>query len=34
MRTLKGLGFRVLVIWECKIRDEKSLIAKLNKFLG
>ncbi len=32
--SLKALGFRVLVIWECEVRNEQRLISKLRRFLG
>jgi len=31
---LEALGWRVLVIWECEIRDAESLRRKLQTFLG
>ncbi|MGD0885388.1 MAG: DNA mismatch endonuclease Vsr [Thermodesulfovibrionales bacterium] len=32
--ALKVLGWRVLVIWECQIKDEASLKQYLSAFLG
>ena len=34
LQSLKALGFRVLVIWECETRKERRLAAKLERFLG
>jgi DNA mismatch endonuclease (patch repair protein) len=31
---LQGLGWRVLIIWECEVRQSKSLTARLKRFLG
>jgi DNA mismatch endonuclease (patch repair protein) len=33
IRELKKTGWKVLVVWECQIRDLKQLSAKLIKFL-
>jgi DNA mismatch endonuclease (patch repair protein) len=33
MHALRRLGFRVLVLWECEVRDPKRLAAKLRRFL-
>ena len=33
LRSLKGRGFRVLVVWECEVKNEKRLVAKLGRFL-
>jgi DNA mismatch endonuclease (patch repair protein) len=30
---LKALGFRVLVLWECEVRSDKHLTAKIKRFL-
>lgn len=30
---LKDLGWKVLTIWDCEIKDENSLIKKIKKFL-
>lgn len=32
-RELKGLGLRVLVVWECELRDKGALRAKLEEFV-
>jgi DNA mismatch endonuclease (patch repair protein) len=32
--ALKGTGWRVLVIWECQIKDEQALKQRLHAFLG
>jgi DNA mismatch endonuclease (patch repair protein) len=34
LQSLKALGFRVLVVWECEIKKEKLLFTKLDRFLG
>jgi DNA mismatch endonuclease, patch repair protein len=31
---LQALGFRVLVLWECEIADDKRLAKRLRRFLG
>lgn len=33
LRKLRSLGWRVLVIWECQLKNEKKLKAMLEKFL-
>jgi DNA mismatch endonuclease (patch repair protein) len=33
IQSLKALGLRVLVLWECETRSEKRLITKLRRFL-
>jgi DNA mismatch endonuclease (patch repair protein) len=33
LRSLKSLGFRVLVVWECGVKNEKRLTARLKRFL-
>lgn len=33
LRTLEGMGWRVLVIWECELRDS-GLSTRLRAFLG
>lgn len=30
---LKDLGWKVLIIWDCEIKDEETLIKKVKKFL-
>jgi DNA mismatch endonuclease (patch repair protein) len=32
-RTLRKLGWHVLVVWECQLRDEKKLVHRLVRFL-
>jgi DNA mismatch endonuclease (patch repair protein) len=32
-RQLRRAGWRVLVIWECRLKDERSLIRRLATFL-
>jgi DNA mismatch endonuclease (patch repair protein) len=31
--SLRRLGWRVLVLWECELRDERLLIDRLTRFL-
>ncbi|WP_268806911.1 hypothetical protein [Humidesulfovibrio mexicanus] len=31
---LEALGWRVLVVWECEIKDHVALVDKLRAFLG
>ncbi len=31
--NLKSLGFRVLVVWECEVKNERRLTARLKRFL-
>jgi DNA mismatch endonuclease (patch repair protein) len=33
LRSLKSLGFRVLVVWECEVKNERRLTARLRRFL-
>jgi len=33
-RALRKIGWRVLVIWQCNLRNEKAVRTKLKKFLG
>jgi hypothetical protein len=33
LRSLKALGFRVYVVWECETKNERRLVAKLGRFL-
>ena len=33
MKALKKLGWKVLVVWECQIRDEAKLASRLRRFL-
>lgn len=32
-RDLRRLGLRVLIVWECELRDAKSLSSRLSSFL-
>lgn len=34
LTALKSKGWRILIIWECEIRNEKSLKARLTRFLS
>jgi DNA mismatch endonuclease, patch repair protein len=34
LRTLRGLGWKVLVIWQCELRNFEAVDRKLAKFLG
>ena len=34
LRSLRELGWRVLVVWECEIPDEKALTRRLRRFLS
>jgi G:T-mismatch repair DNA endonuclease (very short patch repair protein) len=34
LRTLKSLGWDVLVIWQCQTRDSNRLTARLQAFLS
>jgi DNA mismatch endonuclease, patch repair protein len=33
-RSLKGMGWRVLTIWECQIKRTESLETRISKFLA
>ena len=33
-RALTGMGWRVLVVWECETRDAEKLLRKLSAFLS
>src|SRR5258708_6326069 len=33
MRRLRRLGWRVMVVWECQIRDSDALVKRLSRFL-
>lgn len=33
-KKLLKLGWELLVIWECELKDDKLLVSKLMKFLG
>ena len=34
LKTLRRLGWRVLVIWECETRDHAKIVRRIAKFLG
>ena len=34
LQTLKKLGFRVLVVWECEVKNRNRLMTRLSGFLG
>jgi DNA mismatch endonuclease (patch repair protein) len=34
LAAIRKLGWRALVVWECEIKDEKPLTARLRRFLG
>ena len=34
IENLKSLGWEVLVIWECQLKDKEALIRRLQEFLG
>jgi len=34
LRNLKAQGFRVSVVWECEVKNEKQLATKLGRFLN
>jgi DNA mismatch endonuclease (patch repair protein) len=33
LKTLRNLGWKVLVIWECQIKKPEKLINKISNFL-
>ena len=33
LRELRNLGFRVLLVWECELRDPENVEEKLSRFL-
>lgn len=33
-RKLRDLGWKILVIWECQVKNETALIRRVRKFLG
>jgi DNA mismatch endonuclease (patch repair protein) len=33
LKKLRLLGYKLLIIWECQIRDPQKLSAKLSNFL-
>jgi DNA mismatch endonuclease (patch repair protein) len=34
LQKLKALGFRVLVVWECQVKDYRRLATNLSRFLN
>jgi len=34
LAAIRKRGWRALVIWECEIRNERRLVAKMERFLG
>lgn len=34
LKNLKALGFRVLIVWECEVKNTNRLATKLSRFLG
>ena len=34
LQSLKALGFRVLTVWECEVKNENRLVIKLGRFLN
>jgi DNA mismatch endonuclease (patch repair protein) len=34
IRALRSMGWKVLVIWECQIKDKAKLEARIEKFLS
>lgn len=33
VRALRGRGWRVMTVWQCQLRNEKRVIARLRRFL-
>lgn len=33
-RALEAAGWRVLVVWECELKDKEALAVRLRRFLG
>ena len=33
LKELKKMGYRVFVVWECKTKEEKSLMSEIDKIL-
>ena len=33
VRSLKALGFRLLIVWECEVNNRERLTSKLGRFL-
>ena len=34
LEAIRKRGWRALVVWECEIKNEKRLTARLRRFLG
>jgi DNA mismatch endonuclease, patch repair protein len=34
VQALKALGWRVMIVWECQIRDNQALTRRIVRFLG
>jgi len=34
LRELRDLGFKVLLVWECELRDPDNVEEKLSRFLA
>lgn len=34
LNKLRQLGYRVLIVWECEVKDAERLAARLNRFLS
>ena len=34
LSALEAMGWRVLVVWECEMKDERVLLIRLQRFLG
>ena len=34
LQYLKAIGLRVLVVWECEVKNKKRLSSRLNRFLS
>lgn len=32
-RQLRQLGWSILVLWECQLRDRQKLVSRLSRFL-
>lgn len=34
LRNLRKLGYATLVIWECEVKKDEPLVAKIERFLS
>ncbi|MBW5284476.1 very short patch repair endonuclease [Burkholderia gladioli] len=34
LRELKSLGWSVLVVWQCELRDQDKLVCRIKEFIG